>query len=341
MSSEYWIKRENQVKGPYSSSELKNMASASEIFIDDQISKDQNNWMKIGALKALRKSSDNGEEVADYRTHVQQFDIKHFIRKHGQTAWEPAKLVINLSSIDRQVMLTTDKMNQPIILTFAQCTRQLQIPHNILTVRNKTGIEKFFFPDNVIKAFFEIWDMWLSGEYDLQFDIQHLVHESGKDVLEPATFYINCIGPKNWQFKLTAKGLSHAITFPIDQFDERTEISKDIFIVCSNMREEQFHLTEKAIEAIDDRLMNWEMALSNCPKICPSCKKEGYANGVCLNCGYIRKARLFFFENWLWYCFSHINRPVLFWFRGKRLYGYRGFFNRECQPLSRFQIKSS
>lgn len=245
MSSEYWIKRENQVKGPYSSSELKNMASASEIFIDDQISKDQNNWMKIGALKALRKSSDNGEEVADYRTHVQQFDIKHFIQKHGQTAWEPA------------------------------------------------------------------------------------------------TFYINCIGPKNWQFKLTAKGLSHAITFPIDQFDERTEISKDIFIVCSNMREEQFHLTEKAIEAIDDRLMNWEMALSNCPKICPSCKKEGYANGVCLNCGYIRKARLFFFENWLWYCFSHINRPVLFWFRGKRLYGYRGFFNRECQPLSRFQIKSS
>ena len=90
MSSEYWIKRENQVKGPYSSSELKNMASASEIFIDDQISKDQNNWMKIGALKALRKSSDNGEEVADYRTHVQQFDIKH------QLYW-PEKLAIQIN----------------------------------------------------------------------------------------------------------------------------------------------------------------------------------------------------------------------------------------------------
>ena len=272
------------------------MASASQILIDDEISKDQNNWIKIGTLKALRKSSDNRNDVAGCRMYVQQFDIKHFIQKHGQTAWEPAKLVIDLSSIDRQVTLTTDSTTRPIILSFAQCTKQLQIPQNILTIRNKTGEEEFFFPDNVIKAFFEIWDVWLSGEYDVKFDIQHIVHESGESSLEPATFYINCIGPKNWQFKLTAKGLSRAITFPIDQYDERTEISKDILTVYLNPREEQFLLTKKAIEAIDDRLMNWEIALSNRPKTCPSCTKEGYANGVCLNCGYIRKTRLFFLK---------------------------------------------
>ena len=252
MEPQYWLRQKDQVTGPYSKIQLKGIIEIEKLNLECEISKDRNKWIKISELKTKRKLQNNKNNTSNHNKYIYQLEVRHSIQENGQSAWENAKLVIDLSSFEHEVILTANKLEQPINISFNQFSTQLK--QNTLFVKCNNTKEKFFFTDKVIKEYFKICDIWRTKEYDVKFNIQYLVSNSPNELWEQAILYINCIGFNNWQFIFVYGKLKHILILSMEQLVKEAQILKNILSINPENQEIRFLIDKKGIDAIYDRV---------------------------------------------------------------------------------------
>jgi hypothetical protein len=105
MAEKFWIKHENQINGPFSLAEMRELVNSSKISQDDEISKDRKRWIVATCVRALKfaNGQDNGETK-----HLKKTNDEYWVR-HTDEAFGPYTLK-ELKSLARDGLIQMDDL---------------------------------------------------------------------------------------------------------------------------------------------------------------------------------------------------------------------------------------